>query len=84
MIALSRAQFPRGTRSPLLDTIARAPIWAAGADFGHGTGHGVGYFLNVHEGPHGITPHLPAEPQLDGTLGEQEDSEDKKEDDSLF
>jgi Xaa-Pro aminopeptidase len=63
MIALSRARFPRGVRSPMLDTIARAPIWAAGADFGHGTGHGVGYFLNVHEGPHGITPHLPAEPQ---------------------
>ncbi len=63
MIALSVARFPRGTRSPLLDTLARAPIWAAGIDFGHGTGHGVGYFLNVHEGPHGITPHLPAEPQ---------------------
>jgi Xaa-Pro aminopeptidase len=62
MIALSMAKFPRGTRSPLLDTIARAPIWAAGVDFGHGTGHGVGYFLNVHEGPHGITPHLPPEP----------------------
>ena len=61
MIALSRAKFPRGTKSPLLDTIARAPIWAAGADFGHGTGHGVGYFLNVHEGPHGITPHLAPE-----------------------
>ena len=63
MIALSMAKFPRGTRSPMLDTLARAPIWAAGADFGHGTGHGVGYFLNVHEGPHGITPHLPPEPQ---------------------
>ena len=63
MIALSMAKFPRGTRSPMLDTIARAPIWAAGVDFGHGTGHGVGYFLNVHEGPHGITPHLPPEPQ---------------------
>ena len=62
MIALSMAKFPRGTRSPMLDTIARAPIWAAGVDFGHGTGHGVGYFLNVHEGPHGITPHLPPEP----------------------
>jgi Xaa-Pro aminopeptidase len=63
MIALSRAKFPRGTKSPMLDTIARAPIWAEYADFGHGTGHGVGYFLNVHEGPHGITPHLPPEPQ---------------------
>jgi Xaa-Pro aminopeptidase len=59
MIQLSMAVFPRGTRSPLLDTLARAPIWAAGVDYGHGTGHGVGYALNVHEGPHGITPHLP-------------------------
>lgn len=61
MIQLSRAVFPRGTRSPLLDTLARAPIWAAGVDYGHGTGHGVGYALNVHEGPHGITPYLPPE-----------------------
>jgi Xaa-Pro aminopeptidase len=62
MIALSRLRFPRGTRSPMIDAIARAPIWAAAADYGHGTGHGVGYFLNVHEGPHGITPYLPPEP----------------------
>lgn len=61
MIALSRLQFPRGTRAPLIDAVARAPIWAAAADYGHGTGHGVGYFLNVHEGPHGITPHLAPE-----------------------
>ncbi|KAF0865592.1 aminopeptidase P family protein [Pseudomonas sp. LD120] len=51
VIALSRARFPRGILSPLLDAIARAPIWADGVDYGHGTGHGVGYFLNVHEGP---------------------------------
>ncbi len=63
MIALSQAQFPRGTRSPMLDSIARAPIWAAGIDYGHGTGHGVGYFLNVHEGPQAISPHLAPEPQ---------------------
>ena len=62
MINLSMAVFPRGTRSPTLDALARAPIWAAGIDYGHGTGHGVGYFLNVHEGPHGITPHLPPDP----------------------
>jgi Xaa-Pro aminopeptidase len=62
MIALSRALFPRGTRSPTLDALARTPIWAGGIDYGHGTGHGVGYFLNVHEGPHGITPHLAPEP----------------------
>lgn len=63
MIALARARFPRGTRSPMLDSLARAPIWAAGAEYGHGTGHGVGFFLNVHEGPHAITPHMLAEPQ---------------------
>lgn len=51
VIALSRAQFPKGILSPLLDSIARAPIWADNVDYGHGTGHGVGYFLNVHEGP---------------------------------
>ncbi|HEY0488365.1 MAG TPA: aminopeptidase P family protein [Telluria sp.] len=62
LIALSMAQYPRGTRSPLLDAIARAPIWAAGIDFGHGTGHGVGYFLNVHEGPQSISPSTPPEP----------------------
>lgn len=62
MIALATARFPRGTRSPSLDALARAPIWAAGIDYGHGTGHGVGYFLNVHEGPQSISPHAPPEP----------------------
>ena len=55
VIALSSAHFPRGTKSPMLDAIARAPIWAGGVDYGHGTGHGVGYFLNVHEGPQVIS-----------------------------
>ena len=55
MIALSRMQFPRGTFSTVLDTAARAPIWAEGINYGHGTGHGVGYFLNVHEGPQSIS-----------------------------
>jgi Xaa-Pro aminopeptidase len=54
MIALSSTRFPRGTKSPMLDSIARAPIWAEGIDYGHGTGHGVGYFMNVHEGPQSI------------------------------
>jgi Xaa-Pro aminopeptidase len=62
LIALSGTSFPRGTRSPMLDAIARAPIWAAGIDFGHGTGHGVGYFLNVHEGPQSISPSTMPEP----------------------
>ena len=56
MIALSRARFPKGASGPQLDALARAPLWAAGMDYGHGTGHGVGYFLNVHEGPHSIRP----------------------------
>ena len=58
-IALSRTRFPRGTPSPMLDAIARAPIWAESLDYGHGTGHGVGYFLNVHEGPQSISKSVP-------------------------
>ncbi|WP_367111864.1 aminopeptidase P family protein [uncultured Psychrobacter sp.] len=50
-IALARANFPDGIASPLIDAICRAPLWQAQMDYGHGTGHGVGYFLNVHEGP---------------------------------
>ncbi|MCF9005270.1 aminopeptidase P family protein [Pseudomonas syringae] len=63
VIALSRAQFPKGIQSPLLDAIARAPIWSEGVNYGHGTGHGVGYFLNVHEGPQVIAYQAPATPQ---------------------
>ncbi|AYN11696.1 aminopeptidase P family protein [Pseudomonas putida] len=63
MIALSRATFPRGVLSPLLDAIARAPIWADQVDYGHGTGHGVGYFMNVHEGPQVIAYQAAPAPQ---------------------
>ncbi|MFJ4114318.1 aminopeptidase P family protein [Pseudomonas sp. NPDC089758] len=63
MIALSRATFPRGILSPLLDAIARAPIWADQVDYGHGTGHGVGYFMNVHEGPQVIAYQAATTPQ---------------------
>jgi Xaa-Pro aminopeptidase len=62
-IALSRTRFPRGTPGPMLDAIARAPLWAEGLDYGHGTGHGVGYFLNVHEGPQTISRAVP-EPSM--------------------
>jgi Xaa-Pro aminopeptidase len=62
-IALSRTQFPRGTLSPMLDAIARAPLWEAGLEYGHGTGHGVGYFMNVHEGPQSISKAM-TEPQM--------------------
>jgi Xaa-Pro aminopeptidase len=69
MINLSLAVFPRGTPGPMLDTIARLPLWQAGCDFGHGTGHGVGYFMNVHEGPQTISrsvvePHMAMEPGM--------------------
>ncbi len=62
-IGLSRARFPRGTPGPMLDALARAPLWAEGMEFGHGTGHGVGYFLNVHEGPQTISKAV-VEPQM--------------------
>ncbi len=58
-IGLSRARLPRGTLSPMLDALARAPLWAEGVEYGHGTGHGVGYFLNVHEGPQSISKAIP-------------------------
>ncbi len=58
-MALSRTKFPRGTLSPMLDAIARTPLWEQGLEYGHGTGHGVGYFLNVHEGPQTISKALP-------------------------
>ncbi|MEX8508527.1 MAG: aminopeptidase P family protein [Leptothrix ochracea] len=68
-LALSRARFPQGLLSPRLDALARAPLWQAGLDFGHGTGHGVGYFLNVHEGPQSISaaqpePHMAMQPGM--------------------
>jgi len=53
-IALSRAVFPKPTNGMALDTLARQFLWAEGLDYRHGTGHGVGSFLNVHEGPIGI------------------------------
>ena len=62
-LALSQARFPRGTLSPMLDALARAPLWAAKLDYGHGTGHGVGYFLNVHEGPQSISKAMTEQAQ---------------------
>lgn len=54
-IALARAQFPAGTTGSQLDPFARQFLWRDGVDFDHGTGHGVGCYLSVHEGPHGIS-----------------------------
>ena len=56
-IALSDAAFPDGTKGYQLDALARIALWKNGINFGHGTGHGVGFFLNVHEGPQGISPN---------------------------
>jgi Xaa-Pro aminopeptidase len=53
-LALARVRFPVGTTGPALDALARLPLWMAGLDYDHGTGHGVGSYLGVHEGPHRI------------------------------
>lgn len=53
-VAIARAVFPKGTTGAQIDSFARAPLWQAGLDFDHGTGHGVGAFLSVHEGPQRI------------------------------
>lgn len=55
LIALSSAKFIYGSTGAALDGIARKPLWDAGLDYAHGTGHGVGFFLSVHEGPQGIS-----------------------------
>ncbi len=55
LIALSTTSFPRGTAGKQLDTISRLPLWEKGLNFIHGTGHGVGTFLNVHEGPQAVS-----------------------------
>jgi Xaa-Pro aminopeptidase len=66
MIAVSEAQFPAGTTGVQLDALARQALWRAGFDFDHGTGHGVGSFLSVHEGPQRISKasHVPLEPGM--------------------
>ena len=55
MIAVSQARFPKGVAGAHLDTLARTPLWDAGLDYDHGTGHGVGSYLSVHEGPQAIS-----------------------------
>jgi Xaa-Pro aminopeptidase len=65
-IAISRAVFPKGTSGAQIDAFARGPLWEAGLDFDHGTGHGVGSFLSVHEGPQRISKlgHTPLHPGM--------------------
>ncbi|MCG6882241.1 MAG: aminopeptidase P family protein [Silicimonas sp.] len=66
MIAISVARFPKGVSGAHIDALARFPLWRAGRDFDHGTGHGVGAYLSVHEGPHRIsrTSNVPLQPGM--------------------
>jgi len=64
LITLSNTSFPQGTKGRQLDTIARLPLWKNGRNYGHGTGHGIGTYLTVHEGPHSISPQKGADVAL--------------------
>ncbi len=65
-IAIARAVFPKGASGAQIDALARLPLWRAGLDFDHGTGHGVGSYLSVHEGPQRISKlgSTPLEPGM--------------------
>ncbi|EIV1855593.1 aminopeptidase P family protein [Vibrio vulnificus] len=67
-IGVARARFPKGTRGYQIDTLARQHLWAEGYDYDHGTGHGVGHFLSVHEGPASISKRQIDVPLVDGMV----------------
>lgn len=67
-IALATARFPKGTTGTQLDGFARRSLWDVGLDFSHSTGHGVGSYLSVHEGPQAITPRLSSTPLKPGMI----------------
>lgn len=67
-IGVARARFPKGTRGYQIDTLARQHLWAEGYDYDHGTGHGVGHFLNVHEGPASISKRQIDVPLVEGMV----------------
>lgn len=69
LIALTTAIFPANTALPLLDSIARMPLWREGVEYMHGTGHGVGYFLNVHEAPVAISRFAPQNSENSARVG---------------
>jgi Xaa-Pro aminopeptidase len=71
-IGLALAKFPTGTKGVQLDLLARQPLWEHGTDFGHGTGHGVGFFLGVHEGPQNIGTGMNTIPFEEGMLTSNE------------
>ena len=67
-IGLARAVFPKGTAGCHLDVLARDPLWKSKRNYGHGTGHGVGFYLNVHEGPHDIRQSFNRQPLMPGMI----------------
>ena len=67
-IDLAMSVFPAGTAGCQIDLAARAPLWQTKRNFGHGTGHGVGFFLNVHEGPQDVRQNFNAQPLLPGMV----------------
>ena len=67
-IQLAMALFPKGTAGCQIDALAREPLWRAKRNFGHGTGHGVGFYLNVHEGPQDIRQNFNPQPLLPGMI----------------
>jgi Xaa-Pro aminopeptidase len=67
-IALARVRFPKGTTGHQLDALARMSLWEAGLDYDHGTGHGVGAYLGVHEGPHRIAKWVNTQPLEPGMI----------------
>ena len=71
-IALSKAVFPKGTAGCQLDVLAREPLWNAKRNFGHGTGHGVGFYLNVHEGPQDIRQNFNHQALIPGMITSDE------------
>ena len=72
MIDLSMLYFPKGSKGCNIDIVARLPLYMNFRNFGHGTGHGVGYFLNVHEGPQSIRPDLKNQEMLPGMVTSNE------------
>jgi len=67
-IAVAKARFPKGTSGAQIDSLARQPLWAEGLDYDHGTGHGVGSYLSVHEGPQRIAKNNNSQPLLPGMM----------------
>ena len=67
-ISIATLRFPKGFSGKQIDAFARKPLWDVGKNYNHGTGHGIGHYLNVHEGPMGITPRDTGVPLQEGNV----------------